>query len=66
MNMESETAKLFLNKPVELTFNNNFVLHGKITAVDSNGFVFVTTQRTSYISFSLIATILLEENETKI
>jgi hypothetical protein len=59
--MNPEVATLFLNKPVKLVFGDNFVLRGTITSVDPNGIVFVTPQRTSYISFSKIATIILEE-----
>lgn len=59
--MDPETAKLFQNKPVEITFTDNFVLHGKIRSVDNNGIVLETTQKTSYVCFSRIATIILED-----
>lgn len=60
--MDPETAVLFKNKPVTLTFIDNFVLHGEILSVDANGIVFRTPQRTSYVTFSRIATIILEDS----
>jgi len=59
--VDSETAKIFLKKPVDVTFTDNFVLHGIIISVDTNGIVLSTTQRTSYVTFSRISTIILED-----
>ena len=59
--MDPESIKLFLNKPVDVTFTDNFVLHGKIISVDTNGIVLQTSQRTSYVCFSRISTIILED-----
>jgi hypothetical protein len=59
--MDPTIADQFKNRPVILTFTNDFVLHGEITAIDTNGLVFKTTQRTSYISFSKIASIVPED-----
>ena len=49
------------DKNVQLTFTNDFVLHGRILSVDSNGVVFKTDQRTSYVAFSRIASIVPED-----
>lgn len=59
--MNPDVAQQFKNIPVQLTFTNDFVLHGKITAIDTNGLVFETLQKISYVSFSKIASIVPED-----
>jgi hypothetical protein len=60
--MDPETAKIFLNKRVDLRFDDGFILEGKITAIDSNGLVFVTRQRTSYVAYSKVGSVILLED----
>lgn len=59
--MDIETARLFLNKKVELRFLNDFVLTGQIIAVDPNGCVFETPQKKSYVAFSKVGSIIILE-----
>lgn len=59
--MDPETAQLFINKPVDLRFIDGFALRGTITSIDPYGLVFVTPQRTSYIAFSKIDSIIVED-----
>lgn len=59
--MSDEIEKIFVKKRCRVTMNDTFVLYGIIEDINTNGIILRTEQKTSFISFSKIADIIIDE-----
>ena len=56
-----EKQRKFLNKNCKLVLENDFVLFGKPTEIDTTGVVFQTRQKTSFIAWTNVKELSLDD-----
>jgi len=60
--IQADHYKIFLNKQCKIRFNDDFVLIGEVLDANNAGFIFRTDQKTSFINWSQVKTVMPQED----